>query len=140
MAYKKVLVALAGQPDEESVIREAVRLSMVMGAQLRAVHVNNPVAGHTPMMMEAEPLVTEEDLREQFRRLGYADQADRIEVDVRTSGSLAKEIADASANADLLIIGHRQKHRFLSALTDAVDKHLSDRVSCPVLIVPRSRI
>ncbi len=140
MAYKSIVVALAGAQDEESVIRESVRLSVVMGAKLRAMHVNNPTAGHTPMMMEAEPLVTEDDIREQFRRLGYADQADKVDVDIRTSHSLAKEISNSCEGADLLIIGHRQKHRFLSALTDAADKHLADRVSCPVLIVPRSRI
>lgn len=137
MPYKKILVALAGEADEHRVIEEALRLSTTLGAELAALHVNEPGAGALSMMMDAAPRVTEEDIRAQFRNRGYEQEADAIDVQVRTGPSLPKEIAAATQDADLLILGHRQKNRFLAALTDAADKHLTDLVSCPVLIVPR---
>ena len=138
MAYEKIVVALAGETDESSVIHEAVRLANAVNAELTVLHVNDPAAGKVTMMMEAERLVTESDIQKMFVDLGYLDTASDMTVDVREASTLPKEIAAATEGADLLIIGHRQKNRFLAALTDAADKHLADRVTCPVLIVPRS--
>ena len=138
MAYEKIVVALAGERDERSVVHEAVRLAGAVNAHLTVLHVNDPAAGKTTMMMEAEPLVTESDIQKMFVDLGYLDQASKMKVDVRIGASLPKEIASATEGSDLLDIGHRRKNRFLAALADAADKHLADMVSCPVLIVPRS--
>ncbi len=137
MPYQSIVVALAGEADEHSVVHEAVRLASAMDARLTVLHVNSPAAGKLPMMMEAEKLVAESDIQKIFVDLGYLDEASRIKVEVRESASLAKEIASATEQADLLVIGHRQKNRFLAALADAADKHLCDLVACPVLIVPR---
>jgi nucleotide-binding universal stress UspA family protein len=136
MSYRQIVVALAGQSDEESVIHEAVRLANVAGAEIRVLHVNDPAAGKVTMMMDAERLVDEEHFRRQFAELGYGDLSRTMAVDVRTSAHLPREIATATEGADLLVIGHRRKHRFLAALA-AADKHLADMVTCPVLIVPR---
>ncbi len=137
MPYGQIVVSLAGQPDEESVIHEAVRLAVAVDAELTALHVNDQAAGKVTMMMDAEPLVQEADLREQFADLGYGELSERMRVDVRTSSTLAREIAAATEGADMLVIGHRQRHRFLAILTDVADKHLADMVKCPILIVPR---
>ncbi len=138
MAYDKIVVALAGEADESSVIHEAVRLATILKAELTVLHVNDPAAGKVTMMMEAQRLVTESDIQKMFVDLGFLETASRMTVDVREGAVLSKEIAQATEGADLLVIGHRQKNRFLAALTDAADKHLTDRVGCPVLIVPRS--
>ena len=137
MPYQHVLLALAGKEDEESVIREAVRLTAQLGARLTVLHVNAPTAGKTTMMMNAEPLLGEEDLRAQFRTLGYEHVADEAAVRIVAGASYPKEIAAASRDADLLVIGHRQRHGFLHAFIDTVDKHVTDLVSCPILVVPR---
>ena len=137
MPYQNIVVALAGESDEHSVIHEAVRLGSTIDARITVLHINSPAAGKPSMMMETEKLVTESDIQKIFVDLGYFEEASRLSVDVRESTSLAKEIASATEQADLLVIGHRQKNRFLAALADAADKHLCDMVSCPVLIVPR---
>lgn len=140
MTYRQIVVSLAGQSDEESVIHEAVRLATAVDAELKVLHVNDPSAGKVTMMMDAEPLVQEADLRKQFADLGYGDLSERMQVDVRTASSLAREIAVATEGADMLVIGHRQRHRFLAILTDSADKHLADLVKCPILIVPRKAL
>lgn len=138
VSYEQIVVALAGERDEHTVIHEAVRLASAVDAHLTALHVNDPVAGKTTMMMEAERLVTETDIQKMFVDLGYLAEASDLHVEIREGASLPKEIASATEGADLLVIGHRQKNRFLAALADAADKHLADLVSCPVLIVPRA--
>ncbi|NIR47869.1 universal stress protein, partial [candidate division KSB1 bacterium] len=78
----------------------------------------------------------EKDVREQFRNLGYEQEADEIEVHIAKGSSYPNEIAKATEDAHLLVIGHRCKNRFLSAFIDSVDKRVADLVSCPVLLVP----
>jgi len=42
----------------------------------------------------------------------------------------------ATKHADLFIIGHHHKNKFLAAIMDSTDEHVADLVSCPVLLVP----
>ncbi len=138
MPFGNILVALAGMDDEENVIHETVRLVRALDAQLTVLHVNDPKAGKVSMMMETQRLVEEEDLRDQFRRLGYNVTADNLKFNIVTGVSLPKIIAKATEGMDLLVIGHRRKNRFLAAFADSADKHLADLITCPVLIVPRT--
>ena len=138
MPFDSILVALAGMDDEENVIHETVRLVRALEAQLTVLHVNDPKAGKVSMMMETERMVTEEALRDQFRKLGYDATASMLKFNIVTGTSLPRAIAEATQDVDLLVIGHRRKSRFLAAFADSADKHLADLVTCPVLIVPRT--
>ena len=71
MPYKKILIALECAGDENNVIEEALRLVESLNADLSAFHVNDPAAGKAHLMMDGLPLVSEEDIREQFRKAGY---------------------------------------------------------------------
>ncbi|MFQ5570253.1 MAG: universal stress protein [Rhodothermales bacterium] len=137
MPYNRIVVALAGKEDEKSVIDEAVRLASKLEAELTVLHVNDRHAGEVSMMMDSEPLISEDFLRSLFRQQGYERLADDIEVMIVVGSSYPKEIARATQEFDLLVIGHRRRHGFLAAFIDSVDKHMMDLVSCPVLIVPR---
>ena len=138
MPFDSILVALACMDDEENVIHETVRLAKALGAEVTVLHVNDPKAGKVSMMMETERMVTEEALRDQFRKLGYDATASMLKFNIVTGPSLPRAIAGATHNVDLLVIGHRRKNRFLAAFADSADKHLADLVGCPVLIVPRT--
>ncbi len=138
MPFDSILVALAGMDDEENVIHETVRLAKALGAEVTVLHVNDPKAGKVSMMMETERMVTEEALRDQFRKLGYDATASMLKFNIVTGTSLPRAIARATQDVDLLVIGHRRKNRFLAAFADSADKHLTDLVNCPVLIVPRT--
>ncbi len=138
MPFDSILVALACMDDEENVIHETVRMAKALNAELTVLHVNDPKAGQVSMMMETERMVTEEALRDQFRKLGYDTTASMLMFNIVTGSSLPRAIAGATQNVDLLVIGHRRKNRFLAAFADSADKHLADLVNCPVLIVPRT--
>ena len=137
MPYKKILIALDGTDEENNVINEAIRLAETLNADLSAFHVNDPAAGKAHMMMDTLPLVSEEDIREQFRKAGYEKEANEIKITLTESDSYAKEIAKATENIDLLVIGHHPQNAFLAALIDSVDERVADLVSCPVLVVPK---
>jgi len=139
MAYGRILVALAGKRDEEDVIRESVSLAAAVGARLTALHVNEPAAGKMTMMIDPTPLVAEKDIRRQFEQLGFSEVAARLDVRIVQSASVAKEIARATEDADLVVVGHRQKNRFLAAVVEEIDRHIADMVACPVLVVPRTK-
>ncbi len=124
--------------DENNVIEEAIRLAGTLNADLSAFHVNDPAAGKAHMMMDSLPLVSEEDIQEQFRKAGYEKEATEIKITIAESESYAKEIAKATEDIDLLVIGHHSKNAFLAALIDSVDERVADLVSCPVLMVPKS--
>ena len=123
--------------DENNVIEEAIRLEGTLNADLSAFHVNDPAAGKAHMMMDSLPLVSEEDIQEQFRKAGYEKEATEIKITIAESESYAKEIAKATEDIDLLVIGHHSKNAFLAALIDSVDERVADLVSCPVLMVPK---
>lgn len=136
MPYKNILLSLAFKEEEDTVIREAIRLKTNLDAQLAVFHINDPGAGKAHMMMDGLPLVTEEDIRSRFRKLGYKKEADEIDVIVKEGESYPSEIAAATNDADLLVIGHKKKNSFLAFLIDSTDERVSDLVSCPVLVVP----
>ena len=137
MSYKKILIALEGTDNENKVINEAIRLAETLNAELSAFHVNDPAAGKAHMMMDTLPLVSEEDIREQFRKAGHEKEANEIRITIVESESYAKEIAKATEDIDLLVIGHHPKNAFFAALIDSVDERVADLVSCPVLVVPK---
>ncbi len=137
MRYKKILIALDCTDEENNLIDEAIRLAETLNADLSAFHVNDPAAGKAHMMMDTLPLVSEEDIREQFRKAGYEKKGNEIKITLTESESYAQEIAKATEDVDLLVIGHHPKNAFLAALIDSVDERVADLVSCPVLMVPK---
>jgi nucleotide-binding universal stress UspA family protein len=137
MPYKRILIALDCTDEENIVIDEAIRLAATLNAELSAFHVNDPAAGKAHVMMDTLPLVSEQDIREQFRKAGYEKEANAIKITITESESYAKEIAKVTKDVDLLVIGHSGKNAFLAALIDSVDERVADLVSCPVLVVPK---
>ena len=139
MPYKKILIALDCTDDENGVINEAIRLAETLSADLSAFHVNDPAAGKAHMMMDTLRRVNEENIREQFRTAGFEKQANEIKITFAESESCAQEIAKATEDVNLLVIGHHPKSAFLAALTDSVDERVADLISCPVLLVPKNQ-
>ena len=137
MLYKKLLMALACKESEVRVIREAVRIATETHADLTVLHVNDPHAGKAHMMMDALPRITEADIRNLFRAAGFVKEAEQVKIEITKGESCPHAIASATEDADLLIIGHCRRNRFLHAFVDSVDERVTNLVSCPVMIVPR---
>lgn len=136
MAYQKIFLALAGKEEEKTVIREAMRLKKELKAELSVFHVNDVGAGKAHMTRVSIPRHKEEDVREWISNAGFEKEAGEVKITIKESGNYAEEIAKATKSADLLIIGHHHKNRFLAAIMDSTDEHVADLVSCPVLLAP----
>lgn len=139
MAYQNIFVSLACTPDEDPVVHEAARLTEALGAKLHVLHVDYTADGKMSMMMPSTGRrETVDDLRNQFRRLGYGPLADKLEVFMLVDDSPERAVAEATAEADLLIVGHRNVSAFTAMMRDSVDELISNKVLCPVLVVTKT--
>ncbi|MFQ6615127.1 MAG: universal stress protein [Fidelibacterota bacterium] len=138
MPYKTILAGLSMRGDETRIIDEAVRLTNSFGARLVVVHVNDPHAGSVSMMMDSPgKLITEEMVRDCFRDAGHEEIARRMEVRIVPSESIPQAIKEASADADLLILGHKRMSYFKEHFLDSIDEGIVNHVSCPVMLVQK---
>ncbi len=135
---KNLLLPLEGTMAEAPVIRQAIDLARYLNTGLTVLHVNSPRAGRISMMMDTQPLVTEADIRNLFRRLGFGCEADAIRVEIVTSPAISRAITQASKDALLLVLGRSQRNRLAAAFTETIDKNLPDKVACPVMYVPKA--
>ncbi len=135
---RKIVVALSGPLVNPNVIHEAVRFSNLFDAELHAVHMRLPNAGKLTMMMDPLPVYSEEDLRDHFRKRGYDELAESIPVTIVKGTNVAKMLKEATENAGLLIVGHKQRNRLLASLSDrSVQLQIMDVVNCPVMVIPK---
>lgn len=138
MSYNRIMVALSGKGDEIKLIDESVRIKNSFNAKMVVVHVNDPHAGEMSMMMDSPGhRFTEEDIRNLFRDAGHEEVANRLIVEIITGTSIHREIAKAAQETDLLILGHQKMNVFKKNFFDSVDEGIVNRVSCPVLVVPK---
>ena len=133
----KIVVVLSGPLVNPRVIHEAVRLSELLNARLYAVHMRDPAAGNPSMMMEPIPVFSEEDIRLHFSERGYEELAQTVPVRIFEGTNFPKLLATITEDADLLIVGHKQRNRILGLLTlKSVNLQIVDVVDCPVMVVP----
>ncbi len=138
--YKKVVVAIGGKLVNPAVIHEAVRIAQIMNAKLFAVHIKYPRAGKPTMMMDPLKAYDEEDIRQHFRKRGYVDLADKIQVRIFDGANTSKVLARVTKGVDLLVVGHVQRNVIQKALSVTPPNiQLMDVVECPVLLVPKAK-
>lgn len=116
----------AGTPESDDAVREAARLAMGAGAELRVLAVLEP------------PPHNELAERRPGARLALALDgvpAERIELE----GNPAAALAHAAVDLDLLIVGSRSYGPLGAVLLGAVSRHLIQSAPCPVMVVPRVR-
>ncbi len=139
MSYKTIMVALSGKGNEIKLIDESVRIKNSFNAKMVVIHVNDPHAGEMSMMMDSPGhRFTEEDIRNLFRSAGHEEVANRLIVRIITATSIHKAISDEAKETDLLILGHQKMNVFKENFFDSVDEGIVNRVSCPVLVVPKN--
>lgn len=128
-------VAYDGTPEARAALQRARALAESSGASLRLLTVvAPPVAlpggvGYAPI----EPPEPEKVLEDGVREAGAAVTIEGRKLD----GPPARTLAEACADADLLVAGSRGYGPVMRVLLGSVSSRLIVDAPCPVLVVPR---
>jgi nucleotide-binding universal stress UspA family protein len=128
---RRVVIGAAFAPTAEGreALETAAALARASGARLRIV----TVLGSPPRGGAGGALPTAADrLAETAAQLG--DDLD-VELDVR-DGDAAGGLLAAAAGLDLLVLGSRAHAARRGMVLGSVSRHVTERASCPVLVVP----
>jgi len=139
----RIVVGVDGSPSARAALRWAVRQAAFTGGTVDAV-----MAWQIPMMLRTytwTPIYTEEarDFEQDAKKTLEAvirdevGPADSQRVTSRVvNGQTAEVLLEASANADLLVVGSRGHRVFAEALLGSVGQHCMHHARCPVLVMP----
>jgi len=140
--YKRILLAVDLTENTQRLAERAKALADTFGAELRLIHVLEPIAFGTPMTAEAvAPLPVEaqqeligamkQKLQSLAASLGLPTSACSVEL-----GNVKVEIPRVAKNqgADLIVLGSRER-RGLSGLVDFTEDTVLHKAPCDVLAV-----
>lgn len=135
------MVGVDGSPGALTALRFALTEARLRGAEVQAV-----CAWHYPDTYGAALVLSDDyDLEAAARRTlseavaavtGTAGRADVAVTPVVARGAAAAVLLDASAGADLLIVGSRGHGGFTGLLLGSVGQQCVHHASCPVVVVP----
>lgn len=134
-----IVVGVDGSPPSRAALQWAVEQARNTGGSVRAV-----TAWQYPASYGYAIPVTDVDWS------GIAAKAVTDAINhVRTEGvpvtpevvhgNAAQVLIDASADADLLVIGSRGHGGFVEALLGSVGQHCVHHATCPVVVIPAAR-
>ncbi|WP_433190123.1 universal stress protein [Actinoallomurus sp. CA-150999] len=138
---REIAVGVDASPVSEPAIAFAFEEAALRRARLRAVHVWSHPAPRGPGVMQPlvyDPqIVAEEKLRLVQQSLAtWRDKFPDVEVvfDIE-HGRPVRILADASAHADLLVVGSRGRGGFTGLLLGSVSHALLHHAHCPLAVV-----
>jgi nucleotide-binding universal stress UspA family protein len=141
---RRIVAGIDGSRSSVSVLRWAIRQAGLTGATVDAV-----IAWHYPDLagfggygMAVGDIEPAFDFRESAEKIvadaisSTLDPASDVPVRARVAqGHAAHVLLDASAGADLLVVGSRGHGGFADALLGSVSQHCVQHASCPVVVV-----
>jgi nucleotide-binding universal stress UspA family protein len=139
---RSIVVGVDGSPSSDEALRWAVREAELTGAVVKAIIAwHYPIAvggyGWAPVVMDDGidmQAISEKVLAEAAGKAVPPGSAARIEQHV-IEGYPPQALIDASADADLLVVGSRGHGTFTDALLGSVSQHCAHHAKCPVVIV-----
>jgi nucleotide-binding universal stress UspA family protein len=140
----RIVAGIDGSESSVSALRWAIRQAGLTGATVDAV-----IAWHYPDLavaggygMAAGMFDPAYDFRENAEKIvadaisSTLDPASDVPVRARVAlGHAAQVLLDASAGADLLVVGSRGHGGFAEALLGSVSQHCVQHALCPVVVV-----
>jgi nucleotide-binding universal stress UspA family protein len=142
-----IVVGVDGSHDSTRALEWALREGALQGAPVTVLTVHvvpaSPWTGN-PVILAGDPAAHEKALKaaeelaaEVTGRLGGSRLAS---VTVRAvTGYPAKELIDASGDADLVVVGSRGSGGFAKLLVGSVSSQVVAHAHCPVVVVPSGR-
>jgi len=139
----RIVAGIDGSPSSLSALRWAVRQASLTGAAVDAViawhYPNLGASGSYGMAVaEAGPAYDFKGLAEKTLNEAVSTLDPASQVAVRShviEGNPVQALLDASAGADLLVVGSRGHGGFAEALLGSVSQHLVQHAPCPVVVI-----
>lgn len=135
---RRIVVGVDGSPPSLRALRWALEQARLTGAVLEAVACWVYPTMYGVVMAKPESDADQEAGQALARAVAEV-AGDRPPVLVRQSvllGNAAEELLVRANGADLLVLGSRGRHAFVSALTGSVSRYCQQHAHCPVVVVP----
>lgn len=136
---KKILVGIDGSEGSLQALRWALAEARRRHDTVEVLHCwHVPYYGDVTGMMPYPGTMLHEGAEAVLAEALAAvrDEAEGVAVTTRVEqGSAAQVLIDASANADLIVVGRRGHGGFLGLLIGSVAQQVAGHSSCPVVIV-----
>ena len=136
-----ITVGVDGSRSADDALRWAVREAELTGDVIKAVIAwQYPILvggfGWAPVVVDDADFraIAEKVLAEAVARVAGTDSAVTIEQHV-VEGYAPQILTDASAGADLLVVGSHGHGTFTDALLGSVSQHCAHHARCPVVII-----
>lgn len=137
-AQRRIVVGVDGSVPSKAALAWAVEQARLTGAVVEAV-----IAWEIPV---TPPTTWSATLFTDFKSMAACAVADAIaevsgsagQVEIRpkvVQGNAAQVLLDASAGADLLVVGSRGYGGFVGALLGSVSQHCVHHSRCPVVVI-----
>jgi nucleotide-binding universal stress UspA family protein len=133
-----IVVGVDGSPSSAAALRWAGRQARATGASLRVItswHDPSAYGYEVPLPSDWRP--DQEAARIQADALAAAaDELDGVTVETSVSeGQAAAVLVEASAKADLLVVGSRGHGELAGILLGSVSEYCAAHADCPVVVV-----
>ena len=134
MPFKRILVALNGEPEGEQALEAAIALASALESHVQAVAVEGRLPKYASTIGEVDDAKQQKDaFLETVTRQAQAHATEAgIELDVEYAAGAPTDAITRVArrdDCDLIVVGYH-KHLF-GGLAD----HLSHHAPCPVLVI-----
>ena len=137
-----VVVGVDGSKPGAEAVEWALAEARLRGARLRVVHAWHPSAGYGYPYAITIPIGVFEDAARDCLAESTRDLDGEGTLGIETAlvcGSAAQVLLEASAHADLVVVGSRGHGGFAGLLLGSVSQQLVQHATCPVVIVHPKR-
>jgi nucleotide-binding universal stress UspA family protein len=131
---KNILFPIDLDSKDVSPVVPALEIAATFQSPIHILYVNDIQAGYR------HPTDREDAVALKVREVAPAALLDKLKIIYAVSkGDLAEEIVKYCRDnrIDLIIVGHKHRHKIYSELFDSADVNIIDAVKLPVLVIPQ---
>jgi nucleotide-binding universal stress UspA family protein len=137
----RIVVGVDGSDPSKAALAWAIRQGRLTGATIEAVIAWEPPVNYG-YPIPVVPSTDFEQLARDVVTLAISDVSspdDQVPIRWKVvEGNAAQVLLDASAGADLLVVGSRGHGGFVEALLGSVGQHCVHHATCPVVVIRNS--